>query len=1348
MPDLIAFSPLELVHGVAKAGVSAHALDYEKCRRVALAIHGKEAAERVVKVISETLSGVFGSECSIAQYRKRLGNASVTKDDRLGLLSIFSQLCALNSKSSEANRFIEYVLSSHFTEESDDRIRAKCTEVLRVFLIRLINEFEEERDGKFALSCDGAKILVSVLNCNRQCANGFINEVEACLPREDFAKTAREYFSSHSSALIAKVTASHQIHADLFLNSLLNATVATDPFALDYKVISVIDAEIATVFVTGFTSYVLKKLREETPNPYSVLLASNDRVGLCVLVGLEEFLGEEYYEKFIALQRLYAYANKDETDIETAELRAQLHATLSARPNFSRVVTSILALETQPDRSVFIRGGCKILAPFFTYEKGKLAPRTEPVQTLGSEVATRVAHSAASYQSAIQTALRIAPEYNFGGITAFSYSNIERFCKSSFEGRLISILVLLSDNYKHAESYRPYDFNQLHGLFVDLVNKSTGRIFRDLIDPRFSPHMASDDRSRLAAKMKEAFDSSSEDLSLGNFLRFQVLAQRADMQARSRQISLDHGLVTAYFDFLASEKYAAVALRLYNLVSVADVGELQRMSRVQGFGYAVNLLLPQGLTSPLHSAASVDTNGGLTQALLEFQPRPNLDVVNAEDETALHLAVWWGKFGAAKALIDGGANLQLRNRGLTPLQLAAKKGHSEILNYILEVYAKQDYSAMFHEVERAFVLAAKNNHYAIAASLVVNFDVIDVNQTYQITDSDGQIVDDMTLLHYLVSKSNVSKAIIELLIEQEFSLTALDSLGRTPIMVAAQEGCDEAFGALLEAMKVRGLLPDPNLFNPNLDLGDGSRYIHLAVCKNNYKMVDLLIKCGATVGRASLGMAVHRGSPMVARVLLEAGANPNFAFEARPLIFDAIARGDEEVLSALLNHGGAHQIIDINVRINDETPLVYAIERRMPGMVSILLDAGADPNLPFSRDQLSALHMAARKGENEIIRLLIMGGVNAQGIPHGNGAQIEAKDDYGQTALHVAAAYGRGSTVELLINAGADIEAIDKIGKTPLYHAFYHKNLPATLSLIASGADLTKEYGYRQSCAYTGLTLLDLSLTEAILKRFRIDNYELAERIAFQVAIYRDVPAINDEHEQCFARFYQAGGFEFMFKVGLVSVATEDNADENRDLKRFLLAYGASNDNWKLPDEVVKKAVCSTRIDGLNLLQRAALAGVLADDPDEAILAVNHAIEYGCGAERLTSELAGDKANKNVFTLIFDIAAEVVAGLANTIELLQKTKGRETQLRDESQKVMRFLRNVTKIVSAISQAHDKKRGGDMPTAKSLIDRVSESRANFDQACKRSGILAIMPPSEAVIALEAAPLELKSRVAQR
>jgi len=95
-----------------------------------------------------------------------------------------------------------------------------------------------------------------------------------------------------------------------------------------------------------------------------------------------------------------------------------------------------------------------------------------------------------------------------------------------------------------------------------------------------------------------------------------------------------------------------------------------------------------------------------------------------------------------------------------------------------------------------------------------------------------------------------------------------------------------------------------------------------------------------------------------------------------------------------------------------DTDLVDAARRGEVEVVQTLLAKGADVNAAEG-DGLTALHAAAEQGHVEVAELLISAG-----------AELEASTRIGQyTALHLAARRGHGSVVQVLVGAGADVYA-------------------------------------------------------------------------------------------------------------------------------------------------------------------------------------------------------------------------------------------------------------------------------------------------------------------------------------
>jgi ankyrin repeat protein len=74
----------------------------------------------------------------------------------------------------------------------------------------------------------------------------------------------------------------------------------------------------------------------------------------------------------------------------------------------------------------------------------------------------------------------------------------------------------------------------------------------------------------------------------------------------------------------------------------------------------------------------------------------------------------------------------------------------------------------------------------------------------------------------------------------------------------------------------------------------------------------------------------------------------------------------------------------------------------------------------IDKDGRAPLHVAACKGQTEIVMLLLSAG-----------ADLHAQDLSGATPLHWAAVGGHRQVIEKLLAAGADINAVDKHDITP-----------------------------------------------------------------------------------------------------------------------------------------------------------------------------------------------------------------------------------------------------------------------------------------------------------------------------
>lgn len=215
---------------------------------------------------------------------------------------------------------------------------------------------------------------------------------------------------------------------------------------------------------------------------------------------------------------------------------------------------------------------------------------------------------------------------------------------------------------------------------------------------------------------------------------------------------------------------------------------------------------------------------------------------------------------------------------------------------------------------------------------------------------------------------------------------------------------DAVMADRIEAVRT-GLREDPELVHADFTGGRGiARAIH------HWRSVPvgrLLLDGGADVnalttvgcaGESPLMTQLRFGTVEGARFLLENGAEPN-----RGGLKHTPSASMTEGLGLLVGHGW-----DINERVGGRTLLHHDANHGHGNRVRLLLDLGADPNLP---------------------------------------------DSEGRTALHLVCARGTGAdTIRSLVEAGADLEARDHGGRTPQDYAASARGRTAFHTLVELGA--------------------------------------------------------------------------------------------------------------------------------------------------------------------------------------------------------------------------------------------------------------------------------------------------------
>jgi uncharacterized protein len=391
--------------------------------------------------------------------------------------------------------------------------------------------------------------------------------------------------------------------------------------------------------------------------------------------------------------------------------------------------------------------------------------------------------------------------------------------------------------------------------------------------------------------------------------------------------------------------------------------------------------------------------------------------------TALHWAIYHDHLDSAKLLLAAGAKAKAENRyGVTPLALACTNGNAHIVRALLAAGA--DPNATLRGGESALMTAARTGRVGPVTAL------LDAGAKVDATDRRGQ-----TALMWAAADGHAE--VIELLVKAGANARARLKSGFTPLLFAAREGRTEAVQALLRA----GV--DVNEAIQTDRKGGG-------IAPRN--------------GQSALMLAVENGHFDLAVTLLNAGANPNdqrsgftplhaLTWVRKP------SRGDDpdgqpppagsgnltalQFVPHLVAHGG-----DVNARLErgasgrgrlsmtGATPFLMAAKTADLPYLRLLVELGADPLLP-NKDGATPLMAAAGIGT---LAPTEEAGTEPEALAAaeyvlGLGADVNAVDENGETAMHGAAYKSLPLMVLFLADRGSKIgtwNRKNKYGWTPL----------------------------------------------------------------------------------------------------------------------------------------------------------------------------------------------------------------------------------------------------------------------------------------------------------------------------
>ncbi|KAL6486171.1 hypothetical protein MHYP_G00055630 [Metynnis hypsauchen] len=531
-------------------------------------------------------------------------------------------------------------------------------------------------------------------------------------------------------------------------------------------------------------------------------------------------------------------------------------------------------------------------------------------------------------------------------------------------------------------------------------------------------------------------------------------------------------------------------------VSTGDVSLLRELLK------GMNINNRSSCDNLLHTAAQ---HGQVRVINFLLHHGAKLDQRDHQGRTALHRAAEAGHTAAAVTLVRAGADIHAKDKASkTPQHLAAQNGHEDTVRALVEEEARS-----FKNQTTFLHMAAVEDDSELAGILLRNGASVDVQDSQRKTPLFHAISrgNENTAAVLLQAGAQVNSGIME----AAFDLNRTSVLSLLLKNIKNTMSQNEIKSVLFKAIKrnldgvVAALIDSGADVNACDDLGYTP--LLLATELRNVEVFKVLVSKKAQLDKrlpnqtSALHLAIQSGSMPLTQILLDKGLDPNSIGpkDQTPLHFSALH--NQPALMALLLHKGAQvntvtqdgltalhlasqsghteavaQLLEgkADVHTQDKqgrTALHWAANHGEANIIKLLLFAGADAN-PAEKERKTPLHLAAMAGHTDAVSTLLAGkakcgakdmdgcsalhyaarnghkSVAATLLASGRNKNVDDRNVWRRTPLHLAAEHGQELLVDLLLEKQAKINAIDNNKDTPLHLACRSGHLGTVQRLV------------------------------------------------------------------------------------------------------------------------------------------------------------------------------------------------------------------------------------------------------------------------------------------------------------